>query len=177
MLLCGWEVRKQNHAPSNSKSHNGLKLCRDISSHRNRTESKHTTKHFHTGTFFLKLELRPTGTPVRPKNPDYLGLKTQTLPDHSLKNARWVLLSMGVPPSLDRNQIFTIDTSLFWLKWADWDSAGSPLQWEVNIVWFTVIITWLLYAAEAEQNEMLIIHREYTGNTQRKPEGSGALST
>ncbi len=23
------------------------------------------------------------------KNPDYLGLKTQTLPDHSLKNAKW----------------------------------------------------------------------------------------
>ncbi len=37
----------------------------------------------------LQLELRPTGTPVRLKNPDYLGLKTQTLPDHSLKNARW----------------------------------------------------------------------------------------
>ncbi len=26
----------------------------------------------------LQLELRPTGTPVRLKNPDYLGLKTQT---------------------------------------------------------------------------------------------------
>ena len=38
----------------------------------------------------LQLELRPTGTAVRPKNPDYLGLKTQTLPDHSLKNVRWV---------------------------------------------------------------------------------------
>ncbi len=38
----------------------------------------------------LQLELRPTGTPVRLKNPDYLGLKTQTLPDHSLKNARLV---------------------------------------------------------------------------------------
>ncbi len=38
----------------------------------------------------LQLELRPTGTVVRPKNPDYLGLKTQTLPDHSLKNVRWV---------------------------------------------------------------------------------------
>ncbi len=37
----------------------------------------------------LQLELRPTGTPVRLKNLDYLGLKTQTLPDHSLKNARW----------------------------------------------------------------------------------------
>ncbi len=37
----------------------------------------------------LQLELRPTGTHVRLKNPDYLGLKTQTLPDHSLKNARW----------------------------------------------------------------------------------------
>ncbi len=37
----------------------------------------------------LQLELRPTGTPVRLKNSDYLGLKTQTLPDHSLKNARW----------------------------------------------------------------------------------------
>ncbi len=37
----------------------------------------------------LQLELRPTGTPVRLKNPDYVGLKTQTLPDHSLKNARW----------------------------------------------------------------------------------------
>ncbi len=37
----------------------------------------------------LQLELRPTGTLVRLKNPDYLGLKTQTLPDHSLKNVRW----------------------------------------------------------------------------------------
>ncbi len=27
---------------------------------------------------------------VRLENPDYLGLKTQTLPDHSLKNASWV---------------------------------------------------------------------------------------
>ncbi len=37
----------------------------------------------------LQLELRPTGTPVRLNNPDYPGLKTQTLPDHRLKNARW----------------------------------------------------------------------------------------
>ncbi len=37
----------------------------------------------------LQLELRPTGTAVRLKHPDYLGLKTLTLPDHSLKNARW----------------------------------------------------------------------------------------
>ncbi len=34
----------------------------------------------------LQLELRPTGTPVRLENPDYLGLKTQTSPDYSLKN-------------------------------------------------------------------------------------------
>ncbi len=37
----------------------------------------------------LQLELRPTGTPVRLKNLDYLGLKPETLPDRSLKNARW----------------------------------------------------------------------------------------
>ncbi len=32
---------------------------------------------------------RATGTPVTLINPDYLGLKTQTLPDYNLKNARW----------------------------------------------------------------------------------------
>ncbi len=42
----------------------------------------------------LQLELRPTGTPVRLKNPDYLGLKTKTLPDHSLKNVRWAPLKL-----------------------------------------------------------------------------------
>ena len=41
------------------------------------------------GVSMLFLQLRPTGTPVRLKNPDYLGLKTQTSHDHSLKNARW----------------------------------------------------------------------------------------
>ncbi len=38
-----------------------------------------------------------TGTPVRLKTPDYLGLKTQTSPDHSLKNARWVSESLPLP--------------------------------------------------------------------------------
>ena len=42
----------------------------------------------------LQLGLRPTGTPVRLKNPDYLGLKTQTLPDHrvsKMSGLRWVV--------------------------------------------------------------------------------------
>ena len=41
----------------------------------------------------LQLGLRPT-SPVRLKNPDYLGLKTQTLPDNSLKNVRWVAIML-----------------------------------------------------------------------------------
>ena len=38
----------------------------------------------------LQLELRPTVTLVRPKNPSFMGLKTQVFPHHSLKIASWV---------------------------------------------------------------------------------------
>ncbi len=37
----------------------------------------------------LQLELRPTGTLVRPKNPSSLGLKIRVLPHRSLKIATW----------------------------------------------------------------------------------------
>ena len=46
---------------------------------------------FETNQSQIYPKLRPTGTPVRLKKPDCLGLKTQTLPDLSLKNARWAL--------------------------------------------------------------------------------------
>ncbi len=44
--------------------------------------------------------LRPTGIPVRLKNPDYLGLKSQTLPDHSLKK-RWDMYTNPASGILD----------------------------------------------------------------------------
>ncbi len=59
-----------------------LNISRCSSQHLSVISSKHC--------LCLHLELRPTCTAVRLKNPDYLGLKTQTLPDHSLKNVRWV---------------------------------------------------------------------------------------
>ncbi len=64
-------------------SHLLVNISRCSSQHLSVISSKHC--------LCLQLELRPTGTPVRLKNPDYLGLKTQTLPDvdHSLKNVRW----------------------------------------------------------------------------------------
>ncbi len=62
-------------------SHLLVNISRFSSQHLSVISSKHC--------LCLQLELRPTGTPVRLKNPDYLGLKTQTLPDHSLKYARW----------------------------------------------------------------------------------------
>ncbi len=62
-------------------SHLLVNISRCSSQHLSVISSKHC--------LCLQLELRPTGTPVRPKNLDYLGLKTQTLPDHSFKNARW----------------------------------------------------------------------------------------
>ncbi len=61
-------------------SHLLVNVSRCSSQHLSVISSKHC--------LCLQLELRPTGTPVRLKNPAYLGLKTQTLLDHSLKNAR-----------------------------------------------------------------------------------------
>ncbi len=46
---------------------------------------------------------RLTGTPVRPKNPDYLGLKTQILPHHSLKNASWEVITWNIDLSQSNN--------------------------------------------------------------------------
>ncbi len=65
-------------------SHLLVNISRCSSQHLSVISSKHC--------LCLQLELRQTRTAVRLKNPDYLGLKTQTLPDHSLKNARWVLV-------------------------------------------------------------------------------------
>ncbi len=53
-------------------SHLLVNISRCSSQHLSVTSSKHC--------LCLQLELRPTGTAVRLKNPDYLGLKTQTLP-------------------------------------------------------------------------------------------------
>ncbi len=63
-------------------SHLLVNISRCSSQHLSVISSKHC--------LCLQLELRPTGTAVRLKTPDYLGLKTQTLPDLSLKNVRWV---------------------------------------------------------------------------------------
>ncbi len=62
-------------------SHLQVNISRCSSQHLSVISSKHC--------LCLQLELIPTRTAVRLKNPDYLGLKTQTLPDHSLKNVRW----------------------------------------------------------------------------------------
>ncbi len=64
-------------------SHLLVNISRCSSQHLSVISSKHC--------LCLLLELRPTGTAVRLKNPNYLGLKTQTLPDHSLKNVRWAV--------------------------------------------------------------------------------------
>ncbi len=53
-------------------SHLLVNISRCSSQHLSVISSKHC--------LCLQLELRPTGTPVRLKNLDYLGLKTQTLP-------------------------------------------------------------------------------------------------
>ncbi len=70
-----------------------LLLCFDshLLVNTSRCSRKHLSVISNKQCLCLQIELRPTGTPARLENPDYLGLKTQTLPDHSLKNARWVV--------------------------------------------------------------------------------------
>ena len=101
-------------------SHLLVNISRCSSQHLSVISSKHC--------LCLQLELRPTGTPVRLKNPDYLRLKTQTLPDRSLKNVRWVRenclinvidLSSLLLPNLLR---FFARYSCTWLhKYLHWD--------------------------------------------------------
>ncbi len=69
-------------------SHVLVNISRCSSQHLSVISSKHC--------LCLHLEPRPTGTAVRLKNLDYLGLKTQTLPDHSLKNVRWANSSFAL---------------------------------------------------------------------------------
>ncbi len=64
-------------------SHLLVNISRCSSQHLSMISSKHC--------LCLQLKPRPTGTPARLKNPDYLGMKTQTLPDHSLKNDSWAV--------------------------------------------------------------------------------------
>ncbi len=57
-----------------------LLLCFDshLLVNTSRCSSQHLSVNSSKHCLCLQLELRPTGTPVRLNNPDYLGLKTQT---------------------------------------------------------------------------------------------------
>ena len=86
-----------------------------------RCSSQHPSVICSKHCLYLQSELTPTGTPVR--------LKTQTLPDHSLKNARWGVVRHSLLLCVHRNIYPTSIQHLINRSPAGWGTRLLPCRW------------------------------------------------